>query len=236
MSYVFIFFIVFYSFFIHFLFKKFLREELKEQFNQFIIKSVRIPPLDKEGTLNVQRPSILLRQIGIFRSVLQMIGNYTLLNVSKIIEEVLCNLTHHPVFENKEDPLNWLREDKIFLSEEKYPLLIPYIRLYTDFVLQRMEYGSLNFSPSHDCYVSKSFKAEDYCSRNEFESLAALIGVKGIQLIDRNLLKNISGKFLEMKVCLFVFYYYYFLKRFETYQFHQENSSIFLPFSCMNEI
>jgi len=106
-------------------------------------------------------------------------------------------LTHHPIFD-EEDPLAWV-QGELDLPESQYPLLAPYVHLYSNFVSQHMEFGAMIYSPVRGAFMNRMLRVEDYCNYREFEALAALLGPHGIRLIDRQLLQLIGQKLPEVK-------------------------------------
>lgn len=73
---------------------------------------------------------------------------------------------------------------------------------YLDFVNRRLEYGAVIYSPVRKSFVSRTtFRAEDYCSIIELQSLVKLVGPFGIKLIDRPLLDLIQKNLAGIRVC-----------------------------------
>src|SRR3990167_2614703 len=218
-------------------------------FKEFIIKNVHIPPVDKEATITVQRPSVLLQKIKTYQQVIQNLNYFSLLNISSIVEQVISELTYHPLVYSlllhptshftiilssslsisnfhilskycallneklivfifrileKNDNFSWLLEKQVEIVGDRFPLLGSYIELYTDFLIKRLDTGAMLYSPSRKSFISqnKLVKYEEYCSVPEFTALAELIGSRGIQFLDRNLLQHGIKNLEAMKVCL----------------------------------
>jgi len=182
----------------------FLRESLAVNFRAFILKAQVIPPLDKEATVTVQRPSVLLNQIQIYRSVLQLVSQLTLMDTSVIVQEVILDLTSHRVFDS-DDPLAWVTTNGVEINRETAPLIAPYADLYFDFVSKRMEYGAMIYSPIRASFAVRGpVRVDDYCCLKEFTALAQLIGSRGIRLIDRVFLNFIYRTVGALKETLII--------------------------------
>lgn len=156
----------------------------------------RVLPIPAARQLNpskpeniIQPPSVLLKQINVYMSLLRGIENYVDINVTKITTSVMLEELYAPTGA-KDVPNN---SSKLVTQ------------WYVEFLTNKINLPGVCYAPNRKGFVSRRglpFRAEEYADLVELETLCALIGPYGVKNIDKEIIGLISKHISNIKECL----------------------------------
>eukprot|EP01114_Cavostelium_apophysatum_P008095 TRINITY_DN2037_c0_g1_i3.p1 TRINITY_DN2037_c0_g1~~TRINITY_DN2037_c0_g1_i3.p1 ORF type:complete len:968 (+),score=390.05 TRINITY_DN2037_c0_g1_i3:690-3593(+) len=173
--------------------REFLRDKLVESFRAQIRGSVIVEVHDDKHRVierNIQRPSIIERQIETYMNVLQLVENLVDINIGDLLREVLVQEIWIPAI-GRAGTFDWVNAEETDIKFNGASVG-HFVTWYSDFISKKLAVPGIVFSPSRKGFVSKTgmpFKAELYTDIVELRSLCNLVGPYGVKIIDRELLK-----------------------------------------------
>lgn len=174
--------------------REFLREKLASALRSFINQAV-VP--DKQNN-QIQRPSVLEVQFGVFFSTFKLVENYVDLDIGDVIREACLKQCYSKSLSDV-NKIDWSVEGEIAWGTEVS--LMKFIsKWYGDFVSKRLTQPGVCYSANRKAFISRAamqFKAEEYSDLAELQALCRLVGPYGVKAIDREIMRfiveNISG-------------------------------------------
>lgn len=135
-------------------------------------------------TLEIARPSEVLARIQSYMCSLRNLELYVNIDMTRVLTAVL------------------LQETQQLDSKGESTVASIYTAWYTNTLLKRVASGSVCYSKSRKCFVSRKslpFKAEEYTDLTELQALAEIIGPYGIKYFGEKLMEHVSGQVKELK-------------------------------------
>eukprot|EP01102_Stenamoeba_stenopodia_P021742 TRINITY_DN8845_c0_g1_i1.p1 TRINITY_DN8845_c0_g1~~TRINITY_DN8845_c0_g1_i1.p1 ORF type:complete len:1151 (-),score=261.18 TRINITY_DN8845_c0_g1_i1:250-3702(-) len=175
-----------------------VRDMVIHHLKDFAFKLAQIPVVDKEFSLQIQRPSVIERQLSTYAYVLMTIENYVDLNAAHLIRKVLLH-QYYNVAVNSTLGIELDQEP----TWEPDTFLKPLTTWYVELVTIKMQNNSFTISPSRDSVVnntsSSHIKPAEYASLSELRSLCNLIGPYGVKIIENELFRYIFKQVHALK-------------------------------------
>eukprot|EP01104_Vermistella_antarctica_P018181 TRINITY_DN6651_c0_g2_i1.p1 TRINITY_DN6651_c0_g2~~TRINITY_DN6651_c0_g2_i1.p1 ORF type:complete len:1159 (+),score=342.64 TRINITY_DN6651_c0_g2_i1:203-3679(+) len=177
---------------------QFLHEELASRLHKFINRISVQTPLDKEWSIQIQRPSIILAQVNVYISTMLSVEEFVDVNVPDLVRQVLLNNSYNKALDG--GPLDWASIKEINLDQDT--LIGKLAAWYSEFV-NKIAACQFIHSPNRRCFYSAAPHAnlhvQEYTKHDELVALCQLVGPAGVRLIDRNILKFVARNVAALK-------------------------------------
>ncbi|XP_059172093.1 nck-associated protein 1-like [Physella acuta] len=165
--------------------REFFQQSLESNFNKALIKLIKYNP----DTTEITRPSELLFSVRAYMNVIQNIGNYVHVDITRVFKNVL-----------------YMHSQPYDCNGEK-TVTYNYTQWYIEVLLKRVicSTGHVVYSPNRKTFVTVSagehilMSPEEYADPSELRALSELIGPCGMKYLGERLMQAVANHVDELK-------------------------------------
>jgi NCK-associated protein 1 len=183
--------------------REFVVELIEVAIKDFLSKVLLVPPErqtnPKASETILQPPTVIVRQLHIYWSVLKGIENYVDIDVTRVINQVMLSEIYSSSLGTFGGKLEWLNLKPTESPKNAIQIIATW---YADYALNKIQQVGVCWAPNRRGFVSRRgliFRAEQYGDIVELRKLCSLIGPYGVKLIDKELLSILKKSVASLK-------------------------------------